>query len=282
MRSSKGFIALCAAVVLTVSSVAVAGAFISGSSGQVIRLSTPPVSVALNKLENATSVYAFDEAQGKTLTAAVAVDAVNPGTYTSFPAGTATVAAGTVVDSHLIHSDIPSKSYTARRTGSVTFANPILGVVASTAKLAASDSALGATGTTYAGTTQWRGLEGSSENGTSNVADKFTISADRLTVTFDVKTYVMDEIRVITGHTNQLATSISDSPDPVQAGDNVTYTISVKNNGSSTADAVQVQDAFPGATFVSATASAGAPAPVRSRAASGRSPRAPPRPRPSS
>ncbi len=254
MRSSKGLLAVCAAAALAISSFAVAGAFISSSSGQVIRLSSPPASVALNKLENATSVYAFDEAQGVTLSAAVAVDAVNPGTYTTFPSGSAKVAAGTVVDSHMIHSDIPSKNFTARRTGSVTFGNDIVGIVASTTKLAASDN-LGVPGTAYAGTTQWRGLEGSSESSWSNVADKFTISADRRTVTFDVKTYVMDEIRVITGHTNQLATSISDSPDPVQAGENVTYLVNVTNNGSSTAADVQVQDAFPGAILVSATAS---------------------------
>ena len=132
----------------------------------------------LNALENATSVYAFDEAQNKTLTAAIAVDAVNPGTYTSFPSGSAKVAVGTVVDSHLIHSDIPSRNYTARRTGiGDVRRTTILGVVASTAKLAASDN-LGAPGTQYAGTTQWRGLE-SSENGWSSLGDKFTISADR-------------------------------------------------------------------------------------------------------
>ena len=137
---------------------------------------------------------------------------MNPGTYSSFPSGSAKIAVGTVVDSHLIHSDIPSRSFTGRRTGSVTFAQDILGVVASTAKLASSDS-LGATGTSYAGTTKWRGLEGG-ENGFSSLGDKFTISADQRTVTFDINTYVMDELRVITKHENPLVTTITDTPRP--------------------------------------------------------------------
>ncbi len=254
MRTTKAVLAACAAAILGLSTVVVAGAAISGTSGQVIELTTPPASVALNKLEHATSVYAFDEKQGVTLGGAVAVDAVNPGTYTTFPSGSAKVAAGTLVDSHMIHSDIPSRSYTSHRTGSVTFANDVIGVIGSTAKLASSDS-LGAAGTIYAGTTKWRGLE-SGENGWAS-ADKLTISANRRTVSFDVNTYVMDEIRVITKHANPLVTTISDTPDPVQAGGNVTYTVTVTNTGASAADGVQVADSFPGATLVSATASGG-------------------------
>ena len=256
MRSARSLGAIGAAVVLAVSTVAVAGALISSTSASVIRLASAPPSVALNALENATTVVAFDEKQATTLTSAVAVDAVNPGTYTSFPSGSATVAAGTVVDSHLIHSDIPSRNYTSRRTGSVTFDADIVGAIASTSRLAASDTALGATGTTYAGTTTYRGLE-SSREGTSYLTDRFTISADHRTITFDVQTLVMDEIRVLTTHVNRLTTSITQTPNPVQAGDNVTYAITVTNTGSSTAANVTVADEFPGATLVSATSSGG-------------------------
>jgi uncharacterized repeat protein (TIGR01451 family) len=131
-----------------------------------------------------------------------------------------------------------------------------VGVIASTNRLGATDSALGAPGTQYAGTATYRGLEGP-EFGTSSVADQFTISANRRSLTFDVRTYLIDEIRVITTHFNPLVTTISDTPDPVQAGENVTYTVTVTNNGTSSAPAVQVRDAFPGATLVSATASGG-------------------------
>jgi uncharacterized repeat protein (TIGR01451 family) len=51
-----------------------------------------------------------------------------------------------------------------------------------------------------------------------------------------------------------LSITKSDSPDPVVAGDNVTYTISVSNSGPSDAQNVQVVDTLPaGTTFVSQT-----------------------------
>src|SRR4051812_23382005 len=97
VRSSKGIFAALAAVALVASSVVVAGANITSSTGSVITLASPPASVKLNALENATKVNAFDEAQGKTLTAAIAVDGVNPGTYSTFPSGTAKIPVGAVV-----------------------------------------------------------------------------------------------------------------------------------------------------------------------------------------
>jgi uncharacterized repeat protein (TIGR01451 family) len=256
MRSSKAILAALAVGVLVASTIVVAGANITATGGAVINLATPPPSVKLNALENATKVNTFDEAQGKTLTAAIAVDGVNPGTYSTFPSGTAKIPVGTVVDSHLIHSDIPSRNYTSRRIGTVTFADDILGVVASTAKLAASDS-LGATGTLYAGTTQWRGLE-SSENGWATGGDKYTISADRRTLSFDIQTLVMDEIRVITKHKTTLVTSITDSPDPVTAGNDVLYTLTVTNVGTTAVANAHVVDTLPaGATLVTGSAPGG-------------------------
>ncbi len=55
-----------------------------------------------------------------------------------------------------------------------------------------------------------------------------------------------------------LAVTKTDSPDPVNAGSNITYTINFANNGPSFADAVTVTDAVPAdATFVSATVTTG-------------------------
>ncbi|HKQ76044.1 MAG TPA: hypothetical protein VJ810_20285 [Blastocatellia bacterium] len=55
-----------------------------------------------------------------------------------------------------------------------------------------------------------------------------------------------------------LAVTKADSPDPVLAGANITYTISLTNNGPSNAQTVTVTDAVPAnTTFVSATAPAG-------------------------
>ncbi len=51
-----------------------------------------------------------------------------------------------------------------------------------------------------------------------------------------------------------LAVTKTDAPDPVIAGNNVTYTISLTNNGASDARTVSLSDALPvGTTFVSAT-----------------------------
>jgi uncharacterized repeat protein (TIGR01451 family) len=256
MRIRKILVALCAAAVGTCSVVAIGGATITGSSGKVTKLASPPASVKLNALENASNAVAFDERQNVTLGAAVAVDAVNPGTYSTFPSGTAKVAAGTVVDSHLIHSDIPARSYTARRQGTVTFAAPIVGVVASTAKLASSDAALGAPGTLYAGSTNWRGLESGESSWVGG--DKLTISADRKTLTFDVQTYVMDELRVLTNTSIQLSTSITDAPDPVTVGNDVQYTLTVTNTGASAVASAHVVDTLPaGTTLAGASAPGG-------------------------
>ena len=142
MRSAKPSIVIGAVCALAFSTVAVAGALITGSSGQVVWLPSAPPSVAVNAQENATSAIAFDERQATTLTAAVVVDAVNPGTYSTFPSGSANIAAGTEVDSHLIHSDPPVLASTTHRIGTVSFSTDILGVIGSTTRLAKSDAAL--------------------------------------------------------------------------------------------------------------------------------------------
>jgi uncharacterized repeat protein (TIGR01451 family) len=250
MGISKRVVALAATAVLAVSTFAVAGALITSSTGSVIKLASPPPSVALNALQHPTSVHAFDERQGVTLTAPLTVNAVNPGTYSNH-SGSATIPAGTVVDSHLMHSDPPSQPYTPRRTGSLTFSDIVLGVVSSTARLGGSDAVLGAPGTTYAGTLTFRGLE--------NSEDKYTISPDRKTVSFDVRTtIVIDEIRVVTRAQTNLTTVIADEPDPVTAGNDILYTLTVTNNGTATVANVHVTDTLPaGTALVSSEAPGG-------------------------
>lgn len=56
-----------------------------------------------------------------------------------------------------------------------------------------------------------------------------------------------------------LALAMSDAPDPVTNGNNVTYTLTITNNGPDTATGVTLADTLPssGATFVSATPSQG-------------------------
>ena len=61
-----------------------------------------------------------------------------------------------------------------------------------------------------------------------------------------------------------LSITKTDSPDPVTAGKNLTYTVQVTNGGPSTASAVTVTDTLPaGVTFVSATPPLGLRAPER-------------------
>jgi uncharacterized repeat protein (TIGR01451 family) len=63
-----------------------------------------------------------------------------------------------------------------------------------------------------------------------------------------------DEVETVNPAIN-LATSIVGTPDPVTAGNDVQYNVTVKNNGTAAVPAVQVTDALPaGTTFVSATA----------------------------
>jgi large repetitive protein len=60
-------------------------------------------------------------------------------------------------------------------------------------------------------------------------------------------------------HTSDLAVTKTDSPDPIIAGNNLTYTINVANNGTDTATDVYIDDTLPpGVTFISATPSQGA------------------------
>src|SRR4051794_5163594 len=152
MGRRKGLLAFIAGAAILVSSVTVAGALITSSSGVVVKLNSPPASVKQNALGDATKVYAFDERQNVTLTSSVAVDATAPGTYATFPNGSAVIPAGTVVDSHFIDSDIPpKKSWTAHRVGSLSFNADIIGVIGATNRLAASDSQLGAPSTVYPG-----------------------------------------------------------------------------------------------------------------------------------
>jgi uncharacterized repeat protein (TIGR01451 family) len=249
MRAAKPSIIIGVIGALAFSTMAVAGALISGASGQVIQLTSAPPSVAVDVEEDATNAIAFDERQAVTLESTLLVDATGPGTYRTWPNGRRTIAAGTEVDSHLIHSDPSSAKTGIHRTGTVTFASPIIGVIGATDRLAASDAALGAPGTTYAGATSARGLESQNQ-------DNVTVSADGRTLSFDIRTaQVIDDLRVITRHVDVLDTVIFDTPDPVTAGNDVQYTLVVTNAGYSSAPNAHVVDTLPADTTV-VTASA--------------------------
>lgn len=252
MRGIKPSIIITVVVGLAFSTAAVAGALISGSSGQILRLSSPPASVAVNATEDTNNAIAFDERQNVTLPAPLVVDAVDPGTYTITTSPTYKVQSQRVVDSHLIHSDPPGAgSAGAHRTGTLSFPTDIIGVISSTDRLGASDATLGAPGTTYAGKTKFRGLEPVSSTG----PDTFTISSDRRSISVDLHTTsVIDDIRVITKHVDSLSTAILDTPDPVTAGNDVQYSIVVTNTGYAPTQNASVTFAWNPGTLKSTTA----------------------------
>lgn len=222
-----------------------ADATVSSTAGAVVEIPAPP-SVRYNALQSATNAFAFDEQTAVLLSAPVAVDAIAPGTYgRARDLQNLSVPAGTFVDTHLVHTDPPKGKVVA--SGSVTFGSDILGVIATAPKLAASDY-LGAPGTLYAGNITSRGLEVAPSH------DKFTISADRRTLTVRMETPIaVDELRVLVAHDNVLVTSKTDSPDPVTAGNLVRYDVTVQNIGPNPVANVQLVDTIPTPTFESAT-----------------------------
>ena len=128
---------------------------ITGSTGQVIRLTAPPTSVEAQQAGERDLHVRVRRGAGRDAHAAVAVDAVNPGTYTRSrraPRRSRRHRRRQPPDPQ--RHPVAELHHPPHRLGDVH--HDILGVVASTAKLASSDS-LGAPGTSYAGTTSGAG-----------------------------------------------------------------------------------------------------------------------------
>jgi opacity protein-like surface antigen len=135
-----------------------------------------PAQVFDNAVTN-THQQAFDEQQNVLLANALAVDG-------------GSIAAGTVVSSHMIFLNIPTSLQSASDTQTWAFDGLVLGVMsdANGALEAASNSILGASGTSYPGSFASRGLEAN---------DSYTISGNSIRVNMNVA-QPGDWIRVVT------------------------------------------------------------------------------------
>lgn len=169
-------------------------------TGDVV-LATPPTDISEGNWESDTQIRAFAEQQNVTLQQGLTVDISQPGESdaTNPNLSTATIPAGTVVDSYLVHFD-PVGQPTSRvsLSGSLTFDEPILGVIALGDSLDDSDAAVGLPSVTTYSSGPGRGLEFVQEDDN----DSLTLGAYQSglqTVTCGLRsTTSVDEFRVIT------------------------------------------------------------------------------------
>jgi len=180
----------------------IAFALVTTSPANIVTTSctqvAPPTSVVEGATESNTNILAFNEKQDFALPSDTFVNISSPGTYLFFPGQPiftpASIPAGSVVDSHLLHFDPVSAFPPAVEADcSVTFDCDVIGIIVLSADLDNSDG-LGAAATTYPapGLNPRRGLD---------EHDSVTLSADRRTVTVHLESdtsFDTDHIRVIT------------------------------------------------------------------------------------
>jgi len=131
-----------------------AAARIGTVTGNIVEISPPPSVDHKTGVCSASDMFAFDEIQDITLAAQVKADiGPTPGiTYTKQPGAAAKILipAGTMIDAHFIHSNDCKPRTQPVREATLTFPNPILGIMSSRTLLNNSD-VLGASGTLYGG-----------------------------------------------------------------------------------------------------------------------------------
>lgn len=191
-------VVLAVGVFLAASAVPANGG-VASLDGPAQSVSLPPISLIRDVLES-SNLLIFTETQGVQLPAPLSVDIGAGGRFDVFSnqalRGVASLLpAGTVVDSYLVHFDTPGRP--RRQTSfagevSLTFAEPILGVVVRGATLQATDGLLGLAQTAYL-RSNIRGLE--------NRDDDITLSEDMRTLTFVSlrgSGRDLDQVRIVT------------------------------------------------------------------------------------
>lgn len=183
--------AVAAGVVALVLVPQAAHAAVLGTTGAVVEV-TPPPSVAENAYVSNSQIRAFDE---KAFT-------LNINLTASMPQGDSTTSRvlprGICVQSHLVHFE---PSQTRRLSGSVTFSESIVGLLAYNQPIFGirlmdlSDPIFGNPGTVYATGVNNRGLE---LTGSASTRDRISLSGPN-TLNVDLySTGSLDEIRVLT------------------------------------------------------------------------------------
>lgn len=131
-----------------------AAARVGTVAGNLQEITAPPSVDHNTGICSSSDMFAFDELQDVTLASQIKADiGPTPGiTYTKQPGAAQQfwIPAGTMVDAHFIHSNDCRPRTQPVREGTITFPNPIIGIMSARTRLNNSD-VLGASGTTYGG-----------------------------------------------------------------------------------------------------------------------------------
>jgi hypothetical protein len=119
--------------------------------GSGIELIPPPADIQLNDLQSNTDLFMFQEKSEFVLPVAIGVDGTIPEDYDFLPTPGGTIAAGTVINSYLVHADPaePVPVEFLNRQISFTNGETIIGIEILSQTLNNSDPLLEATGTIY-------------------------------------------------------------------------------------------------------------------------------------
>jgi hypothetical protein len=152
-------------------------------TGQVISLLPP---MATENIQSDTTAHLFRERTGLLLTAPLAVDFIAVGTHTAADAVSASIPAGTRIDSHYLIADAITAPSGVPFSGAMTFDTEVLGLIALDPTFV-SNLVVGAPGTLYRGAVEFE------------QSDSVTLSANRRTVSFNVISFAQpDNLRIIT------------------------------------------------------------------------------------
>jgi hypothetical protein len=215
-----------------------AGSLVGVTTSGEVTVISPPASTAPGANPNGCTLPSttgagftlFAEKTGVALASPLAVDISKPGTYTTVADLTpGTVAATTRVDSYFLNSDGQQCPNPTNYDATITFAAPVLGVILENPTLAASNGAVGATGTAYSNAPgigyELTGPEGAacapgfgSGTGPGSGGDCVSLSPDGHTLTVHSTLHSLaDQLRIVTAACDKPGNGFGD-PNHVHCG----------------------------------------------------------------